>query len=145
MGLSGEELIQRVEADINSWSLKMKPIKFIDVVNWYSVISIVGLVVTVGLLVLSHFGHVSILDNKVANSASNWNTVNGELYGGLISAFITLVSTWFGTKGKAAVSLNNSPPAKASEDETVDILLQKIAHRCRKDAADSILKAGGVQ
>lgn len=123
----------------------MKPVKFIDVVNWYRGGVLLGIAATVGLLIAAHFGHVAILNKTVADNTANWNTVNAELYGGLAVALLTQIIAWFGTEGKASVSLNSSPPAKASDDETVDILLQKIAHRCRKDAADSILKAGGVQ
>ena len=123
----------------------MKVIKFTDVVNWSRIQTVGGIVVSVACFLLSHFGHVSILTKTSADTAFNWNVVNVELGVASVAALVALVAGWIGTEGREAISLNTPDPAKAAEDETVEVLLQKIEHRCRKDAADAIMNAGGTR
>jgi len=123
----------------------MQPVKFTDVVNWHRLGVVSLIVIATTCLGLSHYNHVSILAKTAESSSFNWNVVNVELWAGVLSSIAAIITGWRGTAGKEAVSLNKQEPAKAAGDETVTILLQKIEHRCRQDAADAILNAGGTR
>lgn len=123
----------------------MQPVKFTDVVNWHR-LGVIGLIViAVTCLGLSHYSHVSILNKTSGSTSFNWNAVNLEMWSGIISSLAALIAAWRGTSGKEAVSLNKQEPAKATENETVAVLLQKIENRCRQDLANAVLNAGGTR
>lgn len=124
----------------------MPPAKFTDVVNWNKLGSVGGILLAVTMLGLCHYTHASILTKAVADSPTNWNIAYGEMLLGAVAALVAVVSSWRGTTGQAAVVIGQQKQAKPADDETVEVLLQKIEHRCRQDAANAILKgvAGGT-
>lgn len=122
-----------------------QPVKLTDVINWSRWRTVGGTIVSIVCLLLSHYSHVSILTKTVADTTTNWNLATVELWAGIIFGVVAIIAGYTGTSGQEAVSLNAALPAKPDEEETVEVLMEKLEHRFRLDAANAVLKAGGTK
>lgn len=119
----------------------MKPVTFLDTVNWSRIGTIGGTILSLVMTLMSHFSHTAILTKTAADTSMNWNIVNVEMYTGIGMALVAIVAAWRATTGMTHVQINTPPQVASSPDETSQILMSKLTHRLRVEAADAIVNS----
>jgi len=118
-------------------------IKFRDVVNWSKLGVVGGILLACAGFYLFYWTTVMILTKQALDNPANWNQGYAGLGAAIVGALIALVVGWRSTTGQAAVVLKAEPPVPSSQEETVDVLIQKMRHRMYADAAENLLKTAG--